>query len=675
MHFIWTVKLFRFSTWYHFVLHPSRIFGVQGLLVSSSDAQMAGRLFADIPEISPDTLAELSQHGFLYATPVQEATIPLFAGNKDVSVDACTGSGKTLAFVIPIIERLRKLEEPLKKHQVGAIIVSPTRELARQIHLVAAPFIKTIPWMSYSLLVGGTDPGEDIRILQESGGNLLIGTPGRLYDIMQRCSSSTLDFKTLDVLVLDEADRLLDMGFQSQLDTIMKGLPRQRRTGLFSATQTEAVESLARAGLRNPVRIAVEVTRETETSKSEKKVEKQVTPSGLNILYTLCNEDEKLVFLSEFLKNHKDDKIIVYFLTCACVDFARLALPFILPGRWAEQTDRSIKAAGMQIWALHGRMKQAARESALAAFASSVSGVMFATDVAARGLDIPDVHWIVQTDPPQDPSAFVHRVGRTARMGRSGNALAYMLPHEASYVDFLKLRHVPMIQGDSNAPKEHNTQSILMKLQQEATKHRELMDAGVKAFISYIRAYKEHHCSYIFRLQQLDVGGLARGFGLLRLPRLIEIKKTHKGLSSFKPSDIDPDSVKYQDKVREKQRVANLKRKQEGRLASIAAHAVKKAAVEKAAKAPKLTATKRRQLESRQEFGDLLDDYALLKKLKRGKISEKEYEKVALRDGCSEQDDDGGGGPTTLIEKALERKVRFKKRKKKQQSCHNDNNS
>ena len=662
---------------------------------------MAGRLFSSFPEISPETLAILDTHGFKRATPVQEATLPLFAGNKDVAVDACTGSGKTLAFILPIIERFRRLDQPLKKHQVGAIIISPTRELARQIHSVALPFITSIPWMCLtnkeggddstitttktSLLVGGTDPSLDVFSLRTNGANFLIGTPGRLHDIMQR-ASTLLDYKSLEVLVLDEADRLLDMGFKSQVDAIMARLPRQRRTGLFSATQTEAVEALARAGLRNPVRVAVAVALKHDNNDGTNGNNKyeQVTPSGLHIGYTFAPSDKKLIHLTEFIKAHADEKIIVYFLTCACVDFARLALPLAAQsvrglafqynsgtskddGTSNDSKEKKSKAPPpppfssppVPMWALHGKMKQGAREATLSSFATATHGVLLATDVAARGLDIPDVHLIVQADPPQDPAAFVHRVGRTARMGKSGRALALLLPHEEAYVEFLRLRKVPLIREDEGKGRGNGTTDTTnndngkgedgFELRKYTEKERELMEAGLKAFISYIRAYKEHHCSYIFRIQDLDIAALARSFGLLRLPRMPEIKKAHhqgvggNGVESvgFVASLIDPDTVPYKDKNRERQRVSGLAKKKAEREASIAASAVKKQAHQKAAAAPRLTAAKRRQLENRQELGEMNDDYALLKKLKKGKISEREFDVAA---GLTDDDDDGGSG-------------------------------
>jgi ATP-dependent RNA helicase DDX55/SPB4 len=531
----------------------------------------------------------------------------------------------------------------------------------------------------------------------------------------------------------------------------MDRLPRQRRTGLFSATQTEAVQALARAGLRNPVRVNVAVAprqqdppsnpddnREAPSARSSKKLKKptnenqpvaveppqsnqqlslsQITPSTLSVHYTVVETAAKVPQLAAFLAAHASEKIIVYFLTCACVDYFALALPRLPPCRQ------------LALHALHGRMRQHSREAVLEAFATSSSGVLLATDVAARGLDIPNVHWVVQFDAPQDPSAFVHRCGRTARMGRSGQALAYVTPAEVPYADFLRLRKIPLAaaaplntdkdclvpqqrvhnggvssskgqivhqsreakgcemveQFNPNDAHSNETADIdkndsvdghngnlfsgaLGMLRKAAESDRALMEAGTKAFVSYIRAYKEHHCRYIFRMDDLRLGQLAASFALLRLPRMPEVKKAARNaaaggdvgaglklLDGFEPSQIDPDTIKFRDKTREKQRQAVLKQraardeslqgvskrpkrgdKHDGKLVDGRDKQSKSQGAVDAGQ--RLPAAKRRQLEMRQEFEDLNDEYALLRKLKRGKISQREYD-VAV--GLSSDDDD-----------------------------------
>ena len=188
---------------------------------------------------------------------MQEATIPRLLRHQDVVVQAATGSGKTLAFLLPLFEVLGRLDEPLKKHDVGALVVEPTRELAQQVYSVAQKIgAGGAPTLRLSLVIGGTDIQQAMAQYRADGSNVIIGTPGRL-DVMERMPDMRL--KTLELLVLDEADRLLDMGFEATLNAILGRLPKQRRTGLFSATQTSEVLNLVRAGLRNPVKVEVKV--------------------------------------------------------------------------------------------------------------------------------------------------------------------------------------------------------------------------------------------------------------------------------------------------------------------------------------------------------------------------------------------------------------------------------
>ncbi|KAM1029002.1 hypothetical protein ACFX13_042279 [Malus domestica] len=356
---------------------------------SNPNSALSDTRFCDLkPPLSELVLEALSEGGFEFCTPIHAATIPLLCSFKD------------LAFVVPMVEILRRASTTPKPQEVMGMIISPTRELSSQIYNVAKPFISTLPNIKCVLLVGGGQVKSDMKQIEEEGANLLIGTPGRLFDIMERIDG--LDLRNLEILILDEADRLLDMGFQKQINDIMSRLPKLRRTGLFSATQTEAVEELARAGLRNPVRVE----------------------------YLECEADKKPSQLVDLLVKNKSNKTI--FMTCACVDYWGLVLPMLGPLK------------GFPLIALHGKMKQAARDKALASFTSLSSGVLLCTDVAARGLDIPGVDCIVQYDTPQDPNVFVHRVGRTARMGRQGTAIVFLLPKEETYVEFLRIRRVPL---------------------------------------------------------------------------------------------------------------------------------------------------------------------------------------------------------------------------------------
>ncbi|XP_073019161.1 DEAD-box ATP-dependent RNA helicase 18 [Primulina eburnea] len=568
--------------------------------------------FSDLtPPLSQPVLEALDREAFEFCTPVQVATIPLLCSYKDVAVDAATGSGKTLAFVIPVVEILRRASVP-KPHQVMGVIISPTRELSSQIFKVAEPFVSTVPNMRPVLLVGGAEVKADVTKIEDEGANLLIGTPGRLYDIMERMD--ILDFRSLEILILDEADRLLDMGFQKQINSIISRLPKLRRTGLFSATQTEAVEELSKAGLRNPVR--VEVRAEVKTSNnslSSQQITSAKTPSGLHIEYIECEAEKKPSQLIDILVKNKTRKLIIYFMTCACVDY------------WGTLLPRLSVLKDFSLISLHGKMKQVAREKALDLFTSLSSGILLCTDVAARGLDIPGVDCIIQYDPPQDPNVFVHRVGRTARMGRQGSAIVFLLPKEEAYIEFLRLRRVPLegTKCSDDAP------DIIPQIRAAAKRDRDIMEKGLRAFVSYIRAYKEHHCSYIFRWKELEIGKLGMGFGLLQLPSIPEVKHYSLSIEGFVPvEDVKLDEIKFKDKSREKQRKKNLEAK---RAAKELEQKQKKLRAVSNPITPvirKKTAKQRRAAQSAEDADELAHEYRLLKKLKKGKIDENQYAKL-----------------------------------------------
>ncbi|XP_066116847.1 ATP-dependent RNA helicase DDX55 isoform X3 [Saccopteryx bilineata] len=513
--------------------------------------------------LHPRVLGVLRELGFRYMTPVQSATIPLFLKNKDVAAEAVTGSGKTLAFVIPIVEILLRREEKWKKSQVGAIIITPTRELAVQIDEVLSCFTKPFPQLSQILWIGGRNPGEDVARFKAHG-----------------------------------------------INTILEFLPKQRRTGLFSATQTQEVENLVRAGLRNPVRIAVKEKGVAASST-------QKTPSRLRNHYMICKADEKFNQLVHFLHNHKQEKHLVFFSTCACVEYYGKALEALVKG--------------VEIMCIHGKMKYK-RNKIFMGFRKLQSGILVCTDVMARGIDIPEVNWVLQYDPPSSASAFVHRCGRTARIGHHGSALVFLLPMEESYVKFLAINQKCPLQ---EMERQDTTTDLLPTLRSMALADRAVYEKGMRAFVSYVQAYAKHECSLIFRLKDLDFTALARGFALLKMPKMPELRG--KQFPEFVPADINTDTIPFKDKVREKQRQKLLeqqrkeKTENEGRRKFMKNKPWSKQAKKKEKK-------KRNEKRKKEEDSDiededmeeLLNDTRLLKKFKKGKITEEEFEKGLL---------------------------------------------
>ncbi|RMZ90953.1 hypothetical protein DV736_g1802, partial [Chaetothyriales sp. CBS 134916] len=530
------------------------------------------------PALSDWILTAVAALGFERMTPVQASTIPLFLAHKDVVVEAVTGSGKTLSFLIPIVERLLRIDEPIPKHHVGAIIISPTRELASQIHSVLLsllnfhgpsaaaiqtlnrtetdevrpvdgmdPYPKTSLEVVPQLLLGGTTTAaQDLSIFLWASPNLLIGTPGRLVEILSspyvHCPQSSFE-----VLVLDEADRLLDLGFKDDLTKLLNLLPKQRRTGLFSASVSEAVDQIIRVGLRNPVRIAVRV-------KSSTGALGQRTPASLQMNYLITPPTHKWPQLASLLANQTPTPLrtIVYLSTCAAVDYFQSLLPPILP-------------SGITLIPLHGKHTSNVRQKNFLKFTNSASpALLLTTDVAARGLDIPSVDLVVQIDPPSDPKVFLHRCGRAGRAGRRGLSVVFLSPgREEDYISFLEVRKTPVERfGNVSSITDNDAEDTRQTLIKLVMADRALHDRAQRAFVSWVRGYSKHQASSIFRVADLDWIGQARSWALLKLPKMPELKNFDR--STFDAPDVDWDAYPYKDKQREKLRKDELRAKATG---------------------------------------------------------------------------------------------------------------
>ena len=388
------------------------------------DAPLSDRTWDTLkPPLSKNGLEGVQGLGFQFMTPVQSATIPYFMQNKDVAVEAITGSGKTLAFVLPIVEILSRRLEPWSPGETGALVLTPTRELATQIAGVMRIFLQDVPLHLVSLIGGKKNLQEDIASINTQGAQVVVATPGRLVDMLSRqeCKLASA-VRSLEVLVLDEADRLLELGFEQSINTVLSYLPKQRRTGLFSATLNHDVKALIRAGMRNPVTITV---KDKQTS-----ADLTPTPKSLSSFYLVCEAERKVLALFTLLRNLHDQKVIVFFATCASVSYFGTLTQRLFPD--------------LNILSLHGKM-HSKRQKLFIRFSSCSNGCLMCTDVMARGVDFPAVDWVIQFDPPSCTKSFVHRCGRTARMGQKGQALVMLLPSETSYVEFLNLnQHITL---------------------------------------------------------------------------------------------------------------------------------------------------------------------------------------------------------------------------------------
>jgi ATP-dependent RNA helicase DDX27 len=337
--------------------------------------------------LSRPILKGLAAIGFNEPTPIQRKTIPVALMGKDVVGGAVTGSGKTAAFVIPILERL--LYRPKKIPTTRVAILMPTRELAVQCYNVAKK-IATYTDITFAQIVGGFSNREQEQVLKKRP-DVIIATPGRFIDHMRNTPSFAVD--TLEILVLDEADRMLEDGFADELNEILKTIPKSRQTMLFSATMTEDVDKLIRVGLNRPVRLMVDAKRQTVSGLVQEFV--RLRPG---------REDKRLAYLLWLCKNVHTDRVIIFFRQKK--EAHRVRVIFGLCGLRAAE--------------LHGSMSQEQRIQAVESFRSGQVAYLLATDLASRGLDIKNVNTVINYETPQTHEIYLHRVGRTARAGRSG---------------------------------------------------------------------------------------------------------------------------------------------------------------------------------------------------------------------------------------------------------------
>jgi ATP-dependent RNA helicase DeaD len=345
--------------------------------------------FSDF-DLSSEVLKAISAMGFEEPTPIQGKTIPIVLTGRDVIGQAQTGTGKTAAFGIPIIERVDRTN-----FGVQSIILTPTRELAIQVAEEMNKLGKFKRVMSIPIY-GGTSIERQVRALKK-GVQVVVGTPGRVIDHIER---GTLRLRDVKAVVLDEADEMLDMGFIDDITTILKETPEERQTLLFSATMAEEILKISRRYMRSPERVKITLD--------------ALTAPKINQIFYEVRAAEKMEALCRLIDAEDSDLFLVFCHT----------------KREVDEVASNLKLRGYEAEAIHGDFSQAQREAVMKKFRESKIDVLVATDVAARGIDISNITHVVNYSIPQNPEAYVHRIGRTGRAGRAGVAITFVTPQE-----------------------------------------------------------------------------------------------------------------------------------------------------------------------------------------------------------------------------------------------------
>jgi ATP-dependent RNA helicase RhlE len=345
--------------------------------------------FTDLALAEP-LLRALNEKNYTIPSPIQAKTIPFLLQGRDLIGVAQTGTGKTAAFALPILQRLSQTFVQTTPKRPRALILAPTRELAAQIAQSFGAYGQFLK-LSHAAIFGGVSLSPQIRALQR-GVDILIATPGRLQDL-ERQKHVFLD--KVEVFVLDEADRMLDLGFVHEIKRIITKLPPKRQSLLFSATMPPAIQELASSIVHNPARVEV-----TPVSSTAERIEQHVC---------YVNRGDKTRLLAHFIKTHPEG----------------LVLAFVRMKHMANKVVEQLAKDGIRADAIHGNKSQAARQRALENFRAGHSRVLIATDIAARGIDVKGISLVVNYDLPEEPESYVHRIGRTARAGKDGLAIAF----------------------------------------------------------------------------------------------------------------------------------------------------------------------------------------------------------------------------------------------------------
>ena len=345
--------------------------------------------------LSPAILTAVTEKGYDTPSPIQEKAIPAVLSGRDVMAAAQTGTGKTAGFTLPLLEILSKSGKKVQSNQVRALVLTPTRELAAQVAESVSNYSKNLPMRS-CVVFGGVKINPQMQRLRQ-GVDVLVATPGRLLDLYNQ---NAVKFDNLEVLILDEADRMLDMGFIHDIKKILRVLPKQRQNLLFSATFSDDIRKLAKGLVNNPIEVSVSSPNTTVET-----VDHWICP---------VDKKQKAELLCHLITHNEWKQVLVFSRT----------------KHGANKLTKKLEAAGITATAIHGNKSQSARTKALAGFKDGQVRTLVATDIAARGLDISQLPHVVNFDLPDVPEDYVHRIGRTGRAGSSGEAISLVCADE-----------------------------------------------------------------------------------------------------------------------------------------------------------------------------------------------------------------------------------------------------
>ncbi|KAM6944514.1 ATP-dependent DNA helicase DDX31 isoform 1-T3 [Lycodopsis pacificus] len=505
-----------------------------------------------------DSFSDLDLHPHLVATlnkvlnvstvtSVQKRTIPVLLAGRDAVVRSQTGSGKTLSYAIPVVQSLQAVQQKVCRSDGPlAVVIVPTRELAQQTFQIFQKLVKPFTWIVPGVLMGGEKRKSEKARLRK-GINILVSTPGRLVDHIKNTLS--IAFSGVRWLILDEADRTLDLGFEKDLTVILNSLNStgpSRQNVLLSATLTHGVTRLADICLNDPVDIQVSCPASSDPSATGQS-ESFALPEALKQYVVVVPSKIRLVCLAAFIldkcKFSQNNKLIVFTSSCEAVEFLHGLFTSVLSGPSSNQGPR------LSFLRLHGNMKQEERSDVFQQFSVSQSGVLLCTDVAARGLDLQQVTWIVQYTPPTTAAEYVHRVGRTARIGGRGSSLLFLTPAETAFVtelanhnislSDLKLQDILsslMIDDTYKGRGKYHSKTSSAALEQETRERATVLQTEFENFVhsdvqsvqnakralqSFLRAYTAYpsRLKHIFHIRSLHLGHTAKSFGLRDAPQ------------------------------------------------------------------------------------------------------------------------------------------------------------